>query len=98
MPGHRFFVNKITGNKAQIQGEDYNHVVAVLRLKQGDILNIFNLEHGEYTAVIESINRAEKIVGLDVGEKVRDREKSPVRITAAVSVIKKRTWSWSWRN
>jgi 16S rRNA (uracil1498-N3)-methyltransferase len=89
MSSHRFFVNKIGDNKAQIQGEDYNHIISVLRLKQGDIINIFNFEHGEYTAVIGSIDRAGKIIGLTIQEKVRDREKKGARISAAIAVIKK---------
>ncbi len=52
MSGKRFFVNKIHSNKAVITGEDYSHVVNVLRHKAGDIITVFNYEHGEFTAEI----------------------------------------------
>lgn len=46
MSGRRFFVNKISENKAEITGGDYNHAVNVLRLKAGDEVVVFNYEYG----------------------------------------------------
>lgn len=86
---YRFFVNKIADNSAIIQGEDYNHITSVLRLQKGDSINIFNYEHGEFKAVIAGINPKEREVSLAVGEKVRDRDRNAVRISAAIALIKK---------
>lgn len=85
---HRFFVNKILNNKAMIQGEDYSHIVTVLRLKKNDEIAIFNYEHGEFLAKITDINSKEKIVFLNITKKIRDREKINTKITAIIAVIK----------
>lgn len=89
MPGHRFFVNKIADNRAVIQGEDYNHIASVLRLKRGDSLSVFNYEHGEFAAEIAGIDNREKTVTLDVKEKIRGREINKIKIAAAIAIIKK---------
>jgi 16S rRNA (uracil1498-N3)-methyltransferase len=86
---YRFFVNKIADNTALIQGEDFNHITSVLRLDKGDAINIFNYEHGEFRAVITSIDRRDKIISVTAGEKVRAREQNSVKIAAAIALIKK---------
>ena len=88
MSEHRFFVNKISDNKAEISGEDYSHIVTVLRLKQGDSLNVFNYEHGEFKAKITAVNHKQRTIYVLAGEKIKDREKLPVRITAIIALIK----------
>ncbi|MCX7698195.1 MAG: RsmE family RNA methyltransferase, partial [Candidatus Goldbacteria bacterium] len=85
---HRFFVNKISNNNAIIQGEDFSHIVTVLRLKKKDIISIFNYEHGEFLAEITDIDSKEKTVKLHIIEKIKDREKSNVKIIAIISLIK----------
>ncbi len=89
MPSHRFFVNKIADNTAIIQGEDYNHIALVLRLKCGGTVNVFNYEHGEFISEITGMDGREKTVTVAVGEKVRGRETNRVKIAAAIAVIKK---------
>jgi 16S rRNA (uracil1498-N3)-methyltransferase len=86
---YRFFVNKIADDAAVIQGEDFNHITSVLRLKEGDSINVFNNEHGEFKAVIRSVNRGSREISVSVGGKIREREQSAVKIAAAIALIKK---------
>jgi 16S rRNA (uracil1498-N3)-methyltransferase len=86
---HRFFVNKIADNKAEITGEDFTHAATVLRLEKGDTVNVFNYEHGEFEAIIDTIDDRAHIVTLKLGNAVKGRAKSASKITAIVSLIKK---------
>lgn len=85
---HRFFVNKISDNQAIIQGEDYSHIVTVLRLKTNDEISVFNYEHGEFLAKITDINTKEKIILVQIIKKIKDREKTSIKVIAIISVIK----------
>jgi len=82
-------VNKFDGEKASIQGEDFDHAVTVLRLKPGDTVDIFNYECGEYEAEIRSIDRNSRTIWLQALKLVRQRTGSPVKITAMIALIKK---------
>lgn len=86
---HRFFVNKISGSSAVISGDDFEHAVKVLRLKEGDEVVVFNYEHGEYKAGVASIDLSGRIMSVNLGEMIRAREKKPSKITAIVALIKK---------
>jgi 16S rRNA (uracil1498-N3)-methyltransferase len=86
---HRFFVNKITDNKAVIQGDDFEHAIKVLRLKEGDNIVIFNYEHGEYSAVIGPIDETGRIMEVIAVELLRARERKSSKITAIIALIKK---------
>lgn len=85
---HRFFVNKISDNQAVIQGEDYSHIITVLRLKKNDEILVFNYEYGEFLAIIKDINPKEKIINVSIVKKIRDREKLNIKVTAIISVVK----------
>lgn len=91
---HRFFINKITNNEAEIKGEDFSHIVKVLRLKKGDFVNVFNYEYGEYEAEIEEIDKNKKIIKVKIKNKIKDREKPEIKITAIISLIKKEKWEF----
>ncbi|HRU38455.1 MAG TPA: RsmE family RNA methyltransferase, partial [Candidatus Goldiibacteriota bacterium] len=84
----RFFTNKIAENKAVIRGNDYNHIINVLRLKQGDTVNVFNYEHGEFSGTISAVDALSREVTVTVSGLVRAVEKNTVKISAAVAVIK----------
>ncbi len=86
---NRFFVNKISQNQAIIQGEDYSHIVTVLRLKKDDEISVFNYEHGEFLAKISGIDTKEKIIFLDIIKKIKDRERTYKKIIAIITLIKK---------
>lgn len=91
---HRFFINKITNNEAEIKGEDFSHIVKVLRLKKGDFVNVFNYEYGEYEAEIEEIDKNKKIIKVKVKNKIKEREKQDIKIIAIISLIKKEKWEF----
>lgn len=86
---HRFFVNKISGNSAVISGDDYEHAVKVLRLKEGDEVIVFNYEHGEYKAKVSMIDANARVIEAGITEMIRAREKKSSKITAIAALIKK---------
>jgi 16S rRNA (uracil1498-N3)-methyltransferase len=89
MSGKRFFVNKIADGRAVIAGEDYDHAIKVLRHKQGDIIPVFNPEHGEYNALIVSVDPAKREIGLEIKQQLKAAASHAVKITAAIALIKK---------
>ncbi len=89
MGAHRFFVNKISEGRAEILGEDYNHIINVLRLKKGDAINVFNYEAGEYSSIIESIDSKNRMINVAIENQVKAREKKNVKIGAIISIIKR---------
>jgi 16S rRNA (uracil1498-N3)-methyltransferase len=89
MGTHRFFVNKISDGKAVIQGDDFEHAVKVLRLKEGDEIAVFNYEYGEYRAEVKSIDLTERSMEVRTGEIIRARERKASKITAITALIKK---------
>ncbi len=91
---HRFFVNKISENIAEIAGDDFNHIVNVLRLKKDDEIYVFNYEYGEYAARIKEINNKEKKVVVNLKELIRKREKNNIKLYAIISLIKKEKWEF----
>ena len=94
MSGKRFFVNKIADNKALIEGEDYNHLINVLRKKEGDSVTVFNYEHGEYLAVIEKENKREQTVEVALKEQTKQRQEKKVKITAVIALIKRENFEF----
>jgi len=89
MGAHRFFVNKISEGRAEILGEDYNHIVNVLRLKKGGEINVFNYEAGEFLAKIETIDPKNRLVSVSIVTQLKAREKKNTKICAIISIIKK---------
>lgn len=77
---HKFFVekNNITGDKAYIEGDDVKHIYKVLRLHEGEKVNINNCEGEEFSGIIEKIDKKEVIVSLT--EKLDLNNESPVEI------------------
>jgi 16S rRNA (uracil1498-N3)-methyltransferase len=89
MGDHRFFVNRISENKAYIEGDDFDHAYKVLRLKEGDEVAVFNYEHGEYKGRVVSVDTRERSMEIGTMEMIRAREKKNSKITAIVALIKK---------
>ena len=52
---NRFFTDRISGNTAEITGEDVRHIGKVLRLKTGDRITVCDGRGTEYAAVIDGI-------------------------------------------
>ncbi len=82
-------MNKFEGATAEITGEDYDHAVRVLRLKEGDRVNVFNRESGEFEAEIKAINTRDHIVRTENISAAKLREHTGANITAIIALIKK---------
>lgn len=91
---HRFFVNKISNDRAEISGGDFNHAKNVLRLKEGAEVIVFNYEYGEFIAKVESINAGNNSLTVVLGEKIKEREGERSFITAYVALIKKENFEF----
>ncbi len=77
---HKFFVeeNSISGNICTIKGDDVKHIYKVLRLKEGDRVNINNCSGSEYIGEILEVNKME--VRAKLIEKVELNNESPVKV------------------
>ena len=77
---HKFFVenSNIAGNVCTIEGDDVKHIYKVLRLKDGDRININNCEGVEYIGEILEVNKKE--VKVNLIEKVELNNESPVKV------------------
>jgi 16S rRNA (uracil1498-N3)-methyltransferase len=77
---HKFFVSleNINNNKAIIEDEDVKHIYKVLRLKEGDKVNINNCNGEEYLGKIESITKTK--VEVELLEKLDVNNESPIEI------------------
>ena len=83
---HRFFTDKITGDKAVITDrEQLHHIKDVLRLKPGDEVDISDNTGGEYSGVITAIGKQQ--AELKVTLKKTPREDS-LKLTIACAVPK----------
>jgi len=88
MANPRFFVNKITGSSCVISGDDFSHLVSVLRKEKGDSVIVFNYGCGEFEAVIESIDTKAREAVLKTVKKIRDAGTRRVYISAVMALIK----------
>lgn len=79
---HRFFVNPSQINLAQnqivIQGEDVKHISKVLRLKNGDIVEICDGLNHEYISKVESISKEDVL--LSVVEEKKSTKEPPIKV------------------
>ena len=77
---HKFFVEQsnIINDMCIIEGEDVKHIYKVLRLKEGDTVNINNCNGEEYLGKISEINKKE--VKVDIIEKIDLNNESPIRV------------------
>jgi 16S rRNA (uracil1498-N3)-methyltransferase len=77
---HKFFVDEkcIDGNFINIEGDDVKHIYKVLRLKNGDKININNCNGVEFLAIINEITKSNVLC--EIVEKVDVNNESPVEI------------------
>lgn len=77
---HKFFVGSenIIDKKAIIEDEDVKHIYKVLRLKEGDKVNINNCNGEEYLGEIENITKTK--VEIKLLEKLDLNNESPIDI------------------
>ncbi len=77
---HKFFVpqENFNGNEVIINGEDVKHIYKVLRLKEGQSININNCNGQEFLAEIFSIGKAE--VKCNIIKEIFLNNESPLKI------------------
>jgi 16S rRNA (uracil1498-N3)-methyltransferase len=77
---HKFFVSKdnIVGNRCTIEGDDVKHIYKVLRLKEGEKVNINNCEGKEYIGELIDINKKE--VAVNILEEVELNNESNIKV------------------
>lgn len=78
----KFFINnnQINNNSIKIAGGDVNHIINVLRMKNGDKLQICNLDSGEtYLSEIVSYNKDE--VNCEIKENMEINNETNINIT-----------------
>lgn len=78
----KFFVkeNQVQNNKITIIGSDVNHIINVLRMKDGDKLNICNADNSQ-NYLAEIINIQKKEIECKIIETLEAKEESNVDIT-----------------
>lgn len=79
---HRFFVNpsqvNLMKNQIVIKGEDLKHISKVLRLKNGDVVEVCDGLNSEYISKIESINKED--VMLSIIDKKNSTKEPPIQV------------------
>jgi 16S rRNA (uracil1498-N3)-methyltransferase len=73
-----------TGARCEIDGAAANHIMRVLRLRNGDELTVFDGHGGEYAARVDSIRK--DVVLVDVREHRAIERESSLRLTLAQGV------------
>lgn len=78
----KFFVkeNQIKNNKIEIIGEDVNHIINVLRMRNGEILKVCNRDTGE-NYLVKIINAQSNSIICDIQEKINATAESNINIT-----------------
>ena len=71
---------KIKNNKIEIIGEDVNHIINVLRMRNGEILKVCNRDTGE-NYLVKIINAQSNSIICDIQEKINDTAESNINIT-----------------
>lgn len=79
MPRFPISEDQINNNEAIVTGDDYKHIVKVLRLKLGDDITLFDSNSMEYYGKIREINKKDIIVSINTSKKVNTE--SPIEIT-----------------
>lgn len=79
---NRFFVNSgaIEGSIVNIKNGDATHIRKVLRLKQGDIVEISDCAGTDYTGIIKSVNEEDVVVSLKNSRPAETEPKTKVSV------------------
>ena len=88
----RFYCSTIPQNTVRIDGEQFRHLVKVLRLVAGDEVELFNGVGLTASAVITEINKAS--VQLKIRQIQTQKPRGTGRIVIAVSVAKGSRFDW----
>jgi len=73
----RFFVEKIIGNSVEIGGEEFRHMIKVMRLTKGDSVTLFCGNGMDYIAEIDTIRKDSAV--LTIKNQIRN-EKEPKKV------------------
>lgn len=78
---HKFFVPaaNFSGNSVFIDGDDVKHIYRVLRLQEGDKININNCQGSEFLAEIKTISKIR--VECDIVKAIEVNNESPIQIS-----------------
>ncbi len=79
MPRFPISTDQINSNEAIVRGNDYKHIVKVLRLKPGDDITLFDTDSMEYYGKISEINKKEIVI--EITESKIVNTESPIEIT-----------------
>jgi len=83
---NRFFIDKVTGDKANISDkEQLHHLKNVLRLKVHDEVGVSDADGNDYTGVIISIDRKQAEVKVTLNKAARE---NTVKLTVACAIPK----------
>jgi len=76
----RFFVEKINGNSVDVCGEEFRHMVKVMRLNVGDNVTLFCGDGLDYLARIEKINKDNAVLKILTSEPNANEPKKDIDI------------------
>ncbi|MBM3712776.1 MAG: 16S rRNA (uracil(1498)-N(3))-methyltransferase [Actinobacteria bacterium] len=89
-----FFINKenIVDNSIFISGNDYNHLVRVLRTKTGDTVEVSDNESRRYSASVAEIRKEKAVLLIN---EIRNISRSYPQITLFLCILKKDTMEYA---
>ena len=87
----RFFVNDIKDDYVQIDGDEFNHLVNVMRLKVNDNIILICNDDYDYHAKIVEIDKKYAVAKIE--NKVLNKVNSNINVTAFVAVNKREPMS-----
>jgi 16S rRNA (uracil1498-N3)-methyltransferase len=89
----RFFVAEpVTGERAELTGDEARHLAAVMRAKIGDEVTLFDGSGNEFTARIEALSK--RAVELAIVERRAIDRELPLALTLAVALPKGERQKW----
>lgn len=77
---HRFYIpqQNISDKTIIISQPEYHHIIDVLRFNEGDNIVIFDGKGNEYSGKINSINRKDKTVNVQIENVFKEKNKRPL--------------------
>ena len=90
----RFIVapEELDGNEAQINGDELRHLRTVLRLKTGDVVEVFDGAGRGYAGTLTDIDASRALVALK--EPIVERRDSPLKIVLGQGIPKSDKMEW----
>jgi 16S rRNA (uracil1498-N3)-methyltransferase len=80
------------GSQLELEPGPSAHVARAMRMRDGDILTLFNGRGGEYTATINTVGK--KTVSIDIGEHRNPETESPLAILLGIAVSRGDRMDW----